>query len=81
MHENDPWTTWQALVGFRDSAGRAYVVPCIERADEGYMACNLRKERKLREPDCGQRMPFGRPLEPADLATVDTWLGCGAPFN
>ena len=73
---DDPRTSWQALVSFRDARGRAYVVPCIETASDGYMGCNLRAD-----PTCGKPMPIGRRLTPAELAAFDTWLGCGAPFN
>jgi hypothetical protein len=38
------------------------------------MACNLRD-------NCGTGMPVGSKLTSKQLAVVDAWLVCGAPFS
>lgn len=60
-----PRATYESLVAFRLSDGQPYRTA---------MACNLRGT-------CGVKMPLGGAIDPADLARIDAWLACGAPFN
>jgi hypothetical protein len=71
------YATWNGFRAFTLSIGRPYVTRVPGDPTASGMSCNLRGE-------CGVSMlPLigGTPLTPADAATIDAWLACGAPFN
>jgi hypothetical protein len=69
----DAAATYKELLGFVLSDGSPYVVQSKDPKDSS-LNCNLRD-------NCGVGMPIGRKISSKQLAVVDAWLACGAPFN
>jgi hypothetical protein len=59
------------------TAGRPYITRCSTDVDASAIYCNLLRG----EASCGNVMPLGAPLAPADLELIRTWVQCGAPNN
>ncbi len=69
-----PSLTYKSLTTFTMSTGDPYVAVGDPDPKASGMFCNLRG-------DCGVRMPLGGRLTSKQLAVIDSWLACGAPFN
>jgi hypothetical protein len=74
MDPTSPALTYKSLVGFTMSTGEPYVAIGSTDPKASGITCNLRGS-------CGTRMPIGGKLSSNQLAVIDSWLACGAPFN
>lgn len=73
----DFYGTWSGLRAFTLSTGQPYVASVPSTPAVSGMHCHLRGE-------CGVSMSsfvVAGALSPKELADIDEWLACGAPFN
>lgn len=73
----DFYGTWNDLRAFTLSTGQPYVSSVPSTPAVSGMHCHLRGE-------CGVSMSslvVAGALSPKELADIDAWLACGAPFN
>lgn len=77
MKAEDLTLTWCNLKDFNGGAAlgsRTYINPSSKDPKDSYIVGNLKYEE-------GSNMPKGLQLSATDIATVETWVKCGAPFN
>jgi hypothetical protein len=77
-----PMGAYTALAQYKetDPTGRPVILPCSTDPDASTFEC------VVSNPSCGtDQMPLtttgATALTAADLATITTWIQCGAPFN
>lgn len=76
INDGDPMGAFASLATFA-GISPAYIVPCNTDTSACSILCNLTPK------GCGITMPIGTGTPPtsAQLAAIQTWIGCGSPPN
>jgi hypothetical protein len=70
---------YNSLTTYTDLQGEPYIAACATNPSDSAMDCNL-KGSCSQMPQEGAGVGAAAPTA-AELADLDTWLACGAPFN
>jgi hypothetical protein len=70
---------WDNLKAYRGTTSKLpYITDCTADPSASYIIDNLKGDDLQKG---GQRMPQGQALPTDDIAVIEKWVKCGAPFN
>lgn len=76
----DSQKAYAALVAFSVDSTNPYINACSSDPSASEMPANLRGDIQQQMPTQGAGVSPAN-ATPGDIATLETWLACGAPFN